>query len=580
MITKLRLKKFKRFKRKGVPLRESGITLLAGGNNSGKSSILHGLAVWEFCRTVIEAEKARSAFLPESKAQGLGLSGDEFSPINLPSLRHLWTNLSPQKTQDDEDGYTLRVRCDWSKERRSKYLEFGLALANDRLFVKTTSTNLHNDDYIPRVAYLPPFAGMTDREARVPGAIRRRKIGEGLAGSVLRNILVDLHQENLKARDKVRGDKHKLSDKQLKILRDSDPWELLQQAIRETFGAELIVAPFFEEYHSYLRVDVVKGSLQGHKLRRYEKYKPRDLMVEGAGFLQWLGVYALACDPRIDVLLLDEPDAHLHCSLQAALFKKLEDLSTKTRKQVLIATHSSEILRNAEPNKILRVDKSNGPRFLRLESQKVSLLAGLGTTYAPKIDAIKRCERVFFVENESDFRVLTKFAERLDRTIGDGWVVWPSATTHRDRKHIFIALKEEIPELVGLSLRDRDDEALGTVGDNLGDLVLDAGPVDYYCKKWRRRHIENYLLLPEAIAASRGTRVERVEEQFRDRYGLAVGRNFPDANAPRALSECSGKEILQHFGANAERVAEAMRPEMVPEDIITILDVLERLHGR
>ena len=33
---------------------------------------------------------------------------------------------------------------------------------------------------------------MTDREARTTGAIRRRRIGEGLAGAVLRNILLDM----------------------------------------------------------------------------------------------------------------------------------------------------------------------------------------------------------------------------------------------------------------------------------------------------------------------------------------------------------------------------------------------------
>jgi len=40
-------------------------------------------------------------------------------------------------------------------------------------------------------------------------------------------------------------------------------------------------------------------------------------MVEGSGFLQWLSVFALATDPGLDVLLLDEPDAHLHSSLPA-----------------------------------------------------------------------------------------------------------------------------------------------------------------------------------------------------------------------------------------------------------------------
>jgi predicted ATPase len=74
VIEAVTLKRFKQFKDERVPLLPSGITLLAGGNNSGKSSILHGLAVWEFCRTVIEAEKGPKALLATGKAQGLGLN--------------------------------------------------------------------------------------------------------------------------------------------------------------------------------------------------------------------------------------------------------------------------------------------------------------------------------------------------------------------------------------------------------------------------------------------------------------------------------------------------------------------------
>lgn len=197
MIEEISLVKFKRFRCQTIPLSKSGVSLIAGANNSGKSTILHALAIWEFCRTIIEAEKGFDAFLPASRAQGLGLGDDEFSPVLLPSLSHLWTNLTSQKQQEDADGYTLRLKAVWQNANaEGKRLEFGLALANDRMFVKTTDSNLSKGESIPRVAYLPPFAGITDKEARLPLAIRRRKIGEGLAGGVLRNVLLDLQKAN------------------------------------------------------------------------------------------------------------------------------------------------------------------------------------------------------------------------------------------------------------------------------------------------------------------------------------------------------------------------------------------------
>ena len=79
-------------------------------------------------------------------------------------------------------------------------------------------------------------------------------------------------------------------------------------------------------------------------------------MVEGSGFLQWLSVYTFALSPDIDILLLDEPDAHLHCSLQDMLLMLLEDIAQKKNKQILVATHSSEVIRSFDYKKILFID--------------------------------------------------------------------------------------------------------------------------------------------------------------------------------------------------------------------------------
>src|SRR3954453_14890645 len=129
MITRVSFHRFKQFADQSFDL-HPGISLLAGGNNSGKSSILHGLAVWEFCRTAIEMERGVSAFLPGKAGQGRGLGDDEFSPINVPSLKHLWTNLKSQKLTE-LDGYTLKIRCDWVRDETPRHLEFSLALSND-----------------------------------------------------------------------------------------------------------------------------------------------------------------------------------------------------------------------------------------------------------------------------------------------------------------------------------------------------------------------------------------------------------------------------------------------------------------
>ncbi len=577
MIAAVTFKRFKQFKEQRIPLLPKGTMLLAGGNNTGKSTILHGLAVWEFCRTVMEAEKGHKALLGTSTSQGLGLGDDEFSPINVPSLRHLWTNLISHKSVADPDGYTLRIKAEWNHVHGTKELEFGLALANDRLFAKTTFSNLQNDDVIPRVAYLPPFAGITDREGRVPVAIRRRRIGEGLAGAVLRNLLLDLSTANVDKRRSMREGKTKIGNADLRKLRETDPWELLQQALRTHFGAELVIAPFAEEYHSYIRVEIVKGTHKGYRLTRHHGYKNRDLMVEGSGFLQWLSVYALAVAPEISTLLLDEPDAHLHCSLQQQMLEALENIANTSGQQIIIATHSTEILKNSRPERILELSSSRAPRFLSTENQKVGLLAGLGSEYAPRIDALKKRRRLLLVEGDFDMQVLKTLAATLGREIPGSWVEWKNTAGHKERKQLFLALKEEIPDLVALSLRDRDDEPYTTVGDGLVDKSHEYDQPDFHCRKWRRRHIENYLLWPPTIANLLDISLDQVEGRLRDNYGIAIGNSFQDVKAPEALLNIHGKAILQDLGVDRLELAKRLPVDKVPCDILSLLDDLERL---
>jgi predicted ATPase len=579
MISRVVFHRFKQFKEQAFDL-HPGVSLLGGGNNAGKSTILHGLAVWEFCRTAIEMERGPEMFVSDWSGQGIGLGDDEFSPINVPSLKHLWTNLRTQK-DGEADGYTLTIRCEWEIENAERHLEFGLSLANDRLFVKPTSSDLKAGDRIPRLAYLPPFAGMTDREARTTGAIRRRKIGEGLAGAVLRNILLDMQERNLAERARLRANRSKISDSDLATLRTTDPWELLQQNLRTTFSAELAVAAFREEYHSYIQVEIVKGAVEGYKLKRHAKYNARDLMVEGSGFLQWLSVFALATDPSIDILLLDEPDAHLHSSLQEQLLESLREVSAKTGKQMLVATHSAEILRNAEPADILHIRSRGGSGYLTAESQKVGMLAGLGSDYAPRVDRAKRTKRVLFVEGRSDIAVLQILAGRLGLQWPTSWVEWVTPRGQKERRQVFDALKGEIPDLVVLSLRDRDDDPAEGVQADLVDGT--SGHPDFHPRRWRRRYIESYLIWPPAIASAAGISEDDVRASLAEHHGLAVSGNFTDSDPPQALLDVRGKQILTEpastpvlgqLGASAYDVAKHMKPEAIPEDIKTFLQEL------
>jgi predicted ATPase len=584
-IKRIDLKKFKSYANSSITLR-GGLTLLVGGNNSGKSSFLQALATWQFCKNLLEIEKGRESWTVTAKTQGLGLSLVDFTPMFIPSLSHLWTNLKSQK-QTEKDGYTLKINVFWDAANgQEKFLEIGLSLANDRLFIKTTSTNLSLNEIVdvdtgfsinnsvPEIAYLPPFAGITDRETKLTPAMRNRLIGQGLSGGVIRNSLYDLFVENLRKRATLKGDKSKISSKDLAHLREVDPWEILQKTMMDMFSIKLEVTPFNERYHSYLRISCVKGDVQGYKFSKYKNYNSKDIMVEGSGFLQWLSVYTLALSNEFNVILLDEPDAHLHTHLQNCLTERLELISNVMNKQVILATHSSELIRAYPAEKILSLENSRG-KYLAEDKDKISILSGIGTKYTPKIHKLEKNHRLLIVEGVSDERFLKKIFEKLEIQWPENIVVWSWTGKVQERYHLYEQLKAEIPDLKAVSIRDRDDESDNTVDSNLNDKSVNYKDPGFIALKWRRRHIENYFFDPNAIAAASGKTVHEIETYFATYHALVLPANLKSTDVVMAIRDARGKEIMtkgegvkKHFSITRDDIIKYLDKESMCDDLV------------
>lgn len=585
MLHSVSLTRFKRFNQTSFELLPNGISFLAGGNNSGKSTLLQAVAVWEFCRSILENERGPSSILNGYAGQGLGLSSDEFSPIAVASLKHLWTNLTSQHA--GLDGYSLAIECKWrDAANNEKSLKVALALANDRLFVKQVGSNLVAGDALPSVAYLPPFAGIVSRENKMSAADRRSMIGRGLAGGIIRNLILDMQTANEKKRAALKEGRSKIKNSDLAALRRDDPWEILQATMARIFGLQLSVDPFNELFHTSIKVECIKGSLQGTTFTRYPNYKPRDLMAEGSGFLQWTSVYVLALSPTVRTLLLDEPDAHLHPSLQSQLVEALEDIVRTTGKQVLMATHSTEILRWADPAFVMAFS-GNSAEYLKDHEQKISLFLGLGSSYAPKLDPLRRFKNLLIVENTSDARILRALAGRANLIWPDNLVVWPWTGSSKERKNLFLQLKDEVPGLKAISIRDRDDQSLETIdASNLRDKSTNSPHEDMKIRVWRRRHIENYLLNPTAIARATNLPLANINEILAA-HALVVPENFIQHDVAPAMLDARGKEIMQkgtdslknRLAITPIKIAEAMNNDEICLDIIEFIQQIITMCG-
>lgn len=584
-IKKLIIHNFKKFTDKTIKL-HGGVQLLVGGNNSGKSTVLNALTVWEFCKTILIHGKTPDALYSGFSGSGFGITIDDFTPMNIPSFKYLWTNLKVLSS------YSLYIDCYWDDNNGiEKHLKIGLALTQERLFIKNMESTVQRGEKIPRVAYLPTFAGIIDKEVWYSPAYRNKLIGQGQAGAVLRNQIVDYYMTNLQKRKSLKGNRKKMKDSDLRNLRETDPFELLNAVIMNVFKGQLYPIKFDPQFDTHVNVEFRRGEVANKRFKPYSNYRARDIMVEGSGFLQWLSVYTFALTPELDCLLLDEPDAHMHCSLQQLLMEQLKNIAGN--KQIIIATHSVEIIKSFDYNQILYID-GNKVKYLENEDMKVKVLSGLGTEYFPLLSKIESTKHILFVENESDANFLKIFASKYTRW-PENLTIWPMPNKAKDRNTLFTFLKKQIADLKCLSLSDRDNDLYKNTTKDLHDKTMrDIAPSagnasEIRFRKWRRWEMESYLICPPAIM-----RLLRKDEQFANKsdeeilqdinhqlsnLSVVINEDYQQSDRTatnQSLFNNDAKAVLtplcSHYNINKFDIAKEMHADEIFDDVRTLID--------
>ena len=600
MIKKIVLTRFKKYKSQTFELHPNGLTLLVGGNNAGKSTLIQALAVWEFCKMVLLHEKGRDWFNADEfeKGEGLGMSTEDFLPIAVPTLNHLWTNLKTQLTGAEKKtaktgkypGYILRIKCIWDTNAvQNKSLEIGLSLINDRLFVRITDSNLVDGDAIPNVVYLPTFAGVLPKENKITLAERRAFLGKGMAGSIIRNMIYDLYVEDEKIKAEIQGDRRSLTPEKKLAYKQKSPLQKLQENLRSTFSSELEIEKFSEEFHTTIKIyeRKVKRTSLGYEAIPKSKYTSRDIITQGSGFLQWLSIFGVLYSPHVDVLLLDEPDAHLHASLQNEMLKYLSSASSSDNvKQIIVSTHSVEMIKKSPLDNVFSIDKR---KYLDNEFSRVCALEGIGCDYSPRLDKLKECKKLLFVENETDYNVLKKIAFVGGLGFPQDIVVWSNTYSHNIRCHIFEELKKAVKDLKCISFRDCDMEERKKVQKDLTFIdtkaKIDEGIL---CMTWKRKNIESYLLCPKAISKAANKHIpsgansvseKDVTDYLSSEHAVSITKKYWEAEAPETILLLDGKHILyentesvcRKFNCKEDEILEELQSDEICEDLKTFI---------
>jgi hypothetical protein len=237
-----------------------------------------------------------------------------------------------------------------------------------------------------------------------------------------------------------------------------------------------------------------------------EERIPREIFWAGFGFQVWCQMLThLVQSSDRSIFLIDEPDIYLHSDLQRQLLRLLRNLGP----DILLATHSTEIITEAEPDDILLVSKKR-PQAKRINnpSELANVFSSLGSNLNPLLTQLAKTRRVLFVEGK-DFQILGKFAHKLgsqDAGNRSNFAVVPIEGFNPERVR---TLKVGMETTLGTNIQaavvlDRDyrcDE----------ETKLLEGECKKFCDEaviHKSKEIENFLLVPRALDRAIARRID------------------------------------------------------------------------
>lgn len=568
-IRRVTLKNFKRFRDETFDLLDH--VVLAGSNNAGKSSLLQAISVWNLGRRKWMENRTRSK---ARQPKGVGITRRDFTAIPLREMNLLWTDASTSLRRDEAEAIghkqghprPMVIELEGTDSQAQPWtLAFEFIYQNAEM-VSVRPVAEHRDA-IERlrnldVVHVPSFSGIGAEENVLTREYQDYLVGQGKPGDIVRNLLKEVWQ------------------------RKDDRWQALQHDIRSIFGYDLLPPEF--EARTFIVCEYVKPSAgQG----RRNGSSRLDIATAGSGFHQVLMLLAFLHARDGTVLLLDEPDAHLHTVLQGEIFDRLRATALQRQSQLLVATHSEVIINRTSPANITSFYRR--PHALQADVERQQVQEALRRLSSLDLLLADGAGGFLYVEGETDFRLLRAWADVLDHPLrnwfepnerGPAWQEMRGRNPREARAHFF-ALKAVRPDIRGIVVLDSDNRQIPP-----HELSGDGFDI----RAWVRYEAENYLLVPEvlrrfvtaegagAIAAEAGLRY--LQEELPPAFFL-----HPAENSDFMRSVAASKRLLPGFFAAAGMpmfrkadyflIAKQMSADEVHADVKTMLDAIQAAVG-
>lgn len=297
-IQRVKIERFKALREVLVSL--SRVTVLTGPNNSGKSSVLQAI---QFAASIAQSAKTYS---PRFTAGTLAAEQLMYSPLRDVEA------LAPNGIFTQTRANAMAVSLDGEINGATLTASTTVARGKNRNLSFTNSDNdLGNrlgEIDPPFSVYVTGLAGIPRQEEFKSEGLVRKAASRGDANSVLRNVLLLLSQ-------------------------DAESWRQFLTDLTEVFPGLKLVVEFDADIYDYIDVKI-----------SFDEAVALPIDAAGTGVLQTIQILAYVNVYKPALLLLDEPDSHLHPTNQRRLSKVLSEIAQRRDFQVLLTTHSRHLL--------------------------------------------------------------------------------------------------------------------------------------------------------------------------------------------------------------------------------------------
>lgn len=218
----------------------------------------------------------------------------------------------------------------------------------------------------------------------------------------------------------------------------------------------------------------------------------------GSGLQMWLQiVWFISRDAPDATVVLDEPDVYMHPDLQ----RRILNIVKRKFKQVIIATHSVEIMAGVEPEQIVTVDKTTRKmKYASSYSAVQDVISNLGSIHNLSLAKIGTARKCVFVEGK-DIKTLSKLQNICDidnnLSVDQLPVVelggWSRFNEALGAARLFF--QETSGEIKTYCILDRDYHTK----EEIDSLYARAEENHLLLHVWEKKELENYLLSPDSL---------------------------------------------------------------------------------